>query len=71
MQKINTKITILKKGFEVDTAGYPDFIRDCQTSHIVAVKQKRGYKIVKHLWNRIPMNFKSKKDLLAHLSEYM
>jgi hypothetical protein len=49
----------------------PEFLRDCADSHILAVKLKRGYIIVKHIAHRVPIRFKSKKDLLEHISEYI
>jgi hypothetical protein len=75
--KLNTKITILQNKELLVNPFNPlllkneEYVRDCTRSHIVAVKQKRGYKIVKHLWCQTPMNFKNKKELLDHLAEYM
>lgn len=68
--KLPYKITLLLNTVKDDLLE-GEYLKTCRTSHIVAVKQKRGYSIVKHLWEKVPMNFKNRKDLLEHLSIYM
>ncbi len=75
--KRSCKITIIQDkallgaNLHSEIADDETYSRDCMLSHIVAIKQKRGYVIIKHLWHKVPMKFKNKYDLTMHLSNYM
>lgn len=74
--KLPTKITIIQDKSVIglkneEIFGNSEYFHDCVWSHIVAVKQPRGYKIVKHRWEKTPITFKNKQSLLEHISKYM